>query len=198
VRVEIPATREHWEATYVAEHVPIARGWERQIDRRVNPEFYDEETPLDARIYHEWLLSNGVTHVALPDTTFDWSSVREAELVGNGLDYLAPVFRDEHWKVFVVTDSPGLVVGPGRLVELENRRVVLHADAAGAFTLRVRSSPYWKLVDGRACFDTTSKEWLVLYVATPGRVAIEQRAGLFDALDRDPEPSCEDLIPAPA
>jgi hypothetical protein len=102
VRVEIPSTAQHWETAYVAEHIPIARGWERQIDRRLNPEFYDRETPLDAHTYHAWLLRNEVTHVALPDTEFDPSSVAEARLIRNGLDYLEPVFRDRHWTVFVV------------------------------------------------------------------------------------------------
>jgi hypothetical protein len=105
VRVEIPSTAQHWETVYVAEHIPIARGWERQIDRRLNPEFYDRETPLDARTYRAWLLRNEVTYVALPDTEFDPSSVAEARLIRNGLDYLEPVFRDRHWRVFVVRDS---------------------------------------------------------------------------------------------
>jgi hypothetical protein len=109
VRVEIPSTAQHWETVYVAEHIPIARGWERQIDRRLNPEFYDRETPLDAHTYHAWLLRNDVTHVALPDTEFDPSSATEARLIRGGLDYLEPVFRDRHWAVFVVQDSPNLV-----------------------------------------------------------------------------------------
>jgi hypothetical protein len=109
VRVEIPFTAQHWETAYVAEHIPIARGWERQIDRRLNPEFYDQEAPLDAATYHAWLLRNEVTHVALPDTEFDPSSAGEAQLIRNGLDYLEPVFRDRHWTVFVVEASPGLV-----------------------------------------------------------------------------------------
>jgi hypothetical protein len=105
VRVEIPFTAQHWETAHVAEHIPIARGWERQIDRRLNPEFYDEQKPLDARIYHAWLLRNEVTHVALPDTVFDSSSAAEAQLIRSGLDYLEPVFRNRHWTVFVVEDS---------------------------------------------------------------------------------------------
>jgi hypothetical protein len=109
VRVEIPFTAQHWETAYVAEHIPIARGWERQIDRRLNPEFYDQEAPLDATTYHAWLLRNEVTHVALPDTEFDPSSAGEAQLIRNGLDYLEPVYRDRHWTVFVVEASPGLV-----------------------------------------------------------------------------------------
>src|SRR5207249_1879375 len=39
-RVEIPFTDLHWEADYVAPHVAIARGWERQLDIKDNHLFY--------------------------------------------------------------------------------------------------------------------------------------------------------------
>ena len=45
-RVEVPLTRNHWEANYLAESYPLARGWHRQLDRKVNPLFYDAEHPL--------------------------------------------------------------------------------------------------------------------------------------------------------
>src|SRR5206468_5165444 len=35
-RVEVPFTRSHWEARYLAGRVPLARGWERQLDRDRN------------------------------------------------------------------------------------------------------------------------------------------------------------------
>ena len=56
VRVEIPATTQHWESVYVGATVEMARGWERQLDRRLNPEFYDRDHPLDAARYQQWLL----------------------------------------------------------------------------------------------------------------------------------------------
>ena len=40
-RVEIPFTANHWEARWVAPAVPLARGWERQLDGKRNPLFYD-------------------------------------------------------------------------------------------------------------------------------------------------------------
>ena len=40
-RVEIPFTANHWEAAHVAPRVPLARGWERQLDRRYGALFYD-------------------------------------------------------------------------------------------------------------------------------------------------------------
>ena len=41
VRVEIPFTDTHWEAYRVASEFPLARGWERQLDRDDNGLFYD-------------------------------------------------------------------------------------------------------------------------------------------------------------
>ena len=46
-RVEVPMTVNHWEAADLAKVVPLARGWERQLDQKANPIFYDDE-PLTA------------------------------------------------------------------------------------------------------------------------------------------------------
>ena len=51
-RIEIPLTRNHWEATYVAEKVPLARGWYRQVDLERNAPLY---RPLTAAAYSQWL-----------------------------------------------------------------------------------------------------------------------------------------------
>jgi hypothetical protein len=102
-RVEIPATKHHWEAAYVAEHVQIARGWERQLDRARNPEFYDPLHPLDADSYQQFLSRNCVTHVAHSDALLDPWSLTEGALIEDGLDYLKPVYRDAHWTVYEVT-----------------------------------------------------------------------------------------------
>ncbi len=144
VRVEIPFTERHWETAYVAEHIPIARGWERQIDRRLNPEFYDDEEPLDARVYRAWLSRNGVTHVALPDTVFDPSSAAEAELIRNGLDYLEPVYRDRHWTVFAVEEELTPVHHPDRPSASSSSAASVaiaaggHGGAAGTWTRTTR------------------------------------------------------------
>jgi hypothetical protein len=41
-RVEVPLTMNHWEAADLAKVVPLARGWERQLDQKANPIFYDD------------------------------------------------------------------------------------------------------------------------------------------------------------
>jgi hypothetical protein len=186
LRVEIPFTEQHWETAYVAAHVSMARGWERQIDRRLNPEFYDDEHPLDASTYHEWLDRNGVSYVALPDTNFDSSSRAEADLIASGLDYLRPVYRDEHWTVYELRRSPGLLTGPGRLLTLTDSQIDLRADVAGSYTLRVRASRNWHITQGSACIQPTDDGWISLDVTARGVIVIEQRVDLVEALvDRD-------------
>lgn len=185
VRVEIPFTRNHWETAYVASEIPIARGWERQVDRELNPEFYDEERPLDAARYEAWLARNGVTHVALPDVPFDESSRREAELVRGGLPYLEPVYRDENWTVFVVRTSSGIVAGDAAVLEMDDDHVVVEVGAAGDTMLRVRESPLWYVAQGDACIDATADGWLRVSARAPGRIELRQRVDVLRVIEGD-------------
>ena len=66
-------TVNHWEAADLAKVVPLARGWERQLDQKANPIFYDGE-PLTASSYHDWLRENAVRWVALPNAPLDYSA----------------------------------------------------------------------------------------------------------------------------
>ena len=82
-RIEIPFTDNHWESRWVAPHVPLARGWERQLDRQRNALFYDDR-PITAARYRRWLDDNAVRFVALADAPIDYSAAREAALVRAG------------------------------------------------------------------------------------------------------------------
>ena len=82
-RVEVPLTMNHWEAADVAKVVPLARGWERQLDQKANPIFYDNE-PLTAATYHDWLRENAVRWVALPNAPLDYSARDEARVLERG------------------------------------------------------------------------------------------------------------------
>src|SRR5439155_21434515 len=64
-RVEVPFTRSHWEARYLAERFPLARGWERQLDRDRNALFYDGR--LTAARLRRWLDAGAVRWIALPN-----------------------------------------------------------------------------------------------------------------------------------
>ena len=100
-RVEVPLTLNHWEAADLAQEVPLARGWERQLDQEANPIFYSGK-PLTPARYHAWLSDNAVRWVALPDTKLDYSAKAEAKLLDHGLSYLQLVYRSPRWRIWEV------------------------------------------------------------------------------------------------
>ena len=67
-RIEIPLTKNHWEARWVASRYAMARGWERQLDVGRNKLFYDGK--LNSVRYRHWLDENAVAYVAVPDVPF--------------------------------------------------------------------------------------------------------------------------------
>jgi hypothetical protein len=169
-RIEIPFTERHYEAAYVAPIVPLARGWERQLDISENPLFYADT--LDPEAYHAWLLDNGVQFVALPDASLDFSATREATLVAGNPSFLQPVWQSDHWRVWKVVGSLGIVVGPAELAARRADSLVLDASAPGTVTVRVRWTRYWS-VSGPGCVQETSDGWTQLQVDAPGRLVLE-------------------------
>ena len=170
-RLEIPFTRSHWEAAYVAPRVVLARGWLRQLDTLVNPLFYSRPA-LNAASYHQWLVENGITWIALPDVALDYSAVREARLLNSGLPYLHPVWRNAHWRVWAVVDSPGLVSGPAHVTQIQPNRVALSATGTGSVLVRVRYTSMWNVSKGRACIAERNGVWTRLEVMRPGPVEL--------------------------
>jgi hypothetical protein len=106
-RVEVAFTHNHWEAAYLATVVQLARGWERQLDEKANPLFYDGRT-LTPALYHRWLRRNAVRWVALPDAPLDYSARAEAKLIERGVPYLRLADSAPGWKIYEVrgTDPP--------------------------------------------------------------------------------------------
>ncbi len=173
-RVEIPFTRAHWEALFVAPHVPLARGWERQLDMKYNSLFYDDT--LAAETYHKWLLERGVRYVAVPDVDLDSSAVVEAKLLDAGQPYLELAWRDAHWKVWLVTDSPGLVRGPATLTELGVSSLAVDFAGPGVATVLVHFTPYWQLDDGHeACVFEAADGWTGILTDSAGQVRLSAR-----------------------
>lgn len=98
--VEVPLTRAHWEAAYLAGHdrISLARGWERQLDTRYASLFY--RPTLAAPAYRRWLSANRVEYVALPDAPLDRAGRLEGELVRRGVPYLRPIWYSDHWRLY--------------------------------------------------------------------------------------------------
>jgi hypothetical protein len=165
-RVEVVPTEHYWESAHV--QAPLARGWLRQADLRWNPQFFDGT--LDAESYHEWLVDNGVSYVALANVELSWIGAGEARLIRQGSPYLAPVWSNHDWTLYEVAGEPGIVSGPARLVEARPDRVLVEVTRPGEVSLRVRWSR-WLRVDGPACL-TPAGEWTVLRASEPGRYTV--------------------------
>lgn len=172
-RVEIPLTENHWEAAYVAPAIALARGWERQLDRRYGALFYDGS--LTAGRYRAWLDEHAVAFVALPDVTLDYSARREARLIDGGLAYLRPVWHGEHWRVFAVSHPAPLAEGAARSIALEPGGFAIDARRAGDAFVRVRHTRWWKVTGGRACVGRGPEGMTRVRVLKPGVVRVQAR-----------------------
>jgi hypothetical protein len=148
-RIEIPFTDSHWEAYRVAPAFPLARGWERQLDRADNPLFYDSR--LTAATYDRWLHDNAIRFVALPDAALDSSAQREAALIRAGQPYLRLVMRSAHWRVYAVMRPTPIAQGAATLRSLGPDWITLEARRPGTVVLHVRFTPYWALATGAGC-----------------------------------------------
>lgn len=164
-RVEVVPTSRHWEAAFVALEVPIARGWERQLDERFNPQF--NEPGLTADGYRRWLLDWGVEYVALSDAPVDSADEQEVALLGEGLSFLRSVYTDEHWTVWEVIGATGLVDGPAEVVGLGIDTITLRVETRGDLLVRVHSSTFWN-ADPLTCIETSPDGWIVVRDARPG------------------------------
>ena len=147
VRIEIPPTRDRWEAYYVSAEFPLARGWERQAE---TDELHLFRSGLSPRSYRNWLLANGVSYVAIPDVPLDYLAHREELLINRDLPYLEPIWSNGDWRLFAVRDATGLVDRPASISSIGADWFDLRVPHAANFELRIHFSPYWK-VDRRGC-----------------------------------------------
>ena len=165
-RVEIPATRFHFESYEVAPHYPLARGWERQLDIKYNGLFYGGA--LTAATYDDWLHRLAVRFVAVADAPLDYSAVDETRLIDHRLRYLRLVFRSRHWRVYALAAPTQIVTGAATLRAIGPNSMTLHADRPGSALVRVRFSPYWALGEGSGCV-AKSGEFTALSSGAPAR-----------------------------
>ena len=176
-RVEVVPTRLHWEAAFVAPHVALARGWERQLDTADNPLFYARR-PVTASMYRRWLIASGVRFVALPDVPLDYAALQEGRIVRRRAPWLRPVWRSAHWRVFAVAGSSGMVSGPGRLVSLSGSRVDLVAGRPGRMLVRVRYTPRWSVEEGRGSVRRAPGGWTFVHAVAAGPLRLSLAAPL--------------------
>jgi hypothetical protein len=170
-RLEIPFLRSHFEAAYVGERFPLARGWERQLDVERNGLFYDGG--LDHAEYAGWLRDNAVSHVAVADAPNDYSAEDERALVDERPSYLTPVWRSEHWRLYRVRNPTPLVAAEDgadlALSDLDDSSFTLRAGKRGAALVRVEWTPYWAAPG--ACLERAG-DWTRVEALRPGPVRV--------------------------
>jgi hypothetical protein len=180
-RVEVVPLRDHWEAAYVPPTVPLARGWERQVDVARNPLFY--RTALDAGEYADWLRRNAVSYVALArDSPPDRYAQQEAALVSAGPPYLREVWRGGGWTLYGVTDRASIVEG-GTLAAASAGDLTLYTPSAGDVLVRVRWSRWLTVSGPDACLVEAAGDWTTVRAAAAGRYRVSSglRPGPFCA-----------------
>jgi hypothetical protein len=185
-RVEALPTRNHGEARFLAAQVPLARGWERQLDRHYDGIFYGSAGSLDAARYEHWLRHDAIAYVALPDAPLDYSARAEAQLVRAGQSYLHELWRSRHWRLFAVLPAPPLAQPPSTLLSLGRDSFALRTPSAGTFVVRVRFTPYWTLFAGRGCVQRGPEGWTQMQARAPGTLRVGIGFSLARVFDRGP------------
>ena len=175
-RVEVVPLREHWESTYVADVVPIARGWERQVDVDRNPLFYDGT--LTPATYLSWLYTNAITYVAVPkETVLDFAAREEAALIEADLPYLHLQWESSDWSLYRVVGGPSVVPYPATLLSSGATGVRFTSPVATDVTVRVRWSPWLVLRGPDGCIEQDGT-WVKVRLSRAGTYLL---TGSFDA-----------------
>jgi len=194
VRIEIPPTRNRYEANYVAPHFPLARGWLRQSESDDFDLFTNDN--LTPASYLAWLQERGVSYVAVADADPDYLAENEDDLIRGGLPYLRPVWSNENWSLYRVRGAVGLVSTTGepskpappadRLTSIGASDFAFSAEDTGTYLVRIHYTPYWTVTNGDACVERDG-DWTRLAVRSPGTVDVDAQFSLAGLLRRDSE-----------
>ncbi|MBT8225952.1 MAG: hypothetical protein HKP61_17355 [Dactylosporangium sp.] len=173
-RVEIPPTRNYWEAAYVADAVPLARGWLRQVDLDRNQLFFGGE--ISHEQYRSWLVDHGVAYVALPDARLSWVGTTEARVIEAEPPFLRRVWHSEHWTLYEVEGLPSVVEG-ATLVASTAEAVTFDVAAPGTVLVRVTMSRWLRLRGPAVAEPRSQGRWTVVAVPVSGRYTLSSGTG---------------------
>ncbi len=172
-RIEVVPSADHGEARWMAPHVMLARGWERQLDQKDGPLFYDEaSTPLTPARYRAWLSENAVSYVALPDAPLDYSAKGEAKLLHRPPAYLREIWRSRHWRLFAVLVATPLAQAPATLAGATTDSFTLVEPHPASTIVRIRFTPYWAITKGRGCISEAPGGWTEVRARSAGEVRV--------------------------
>jgi hypothetical protein len=163
-RLEAVPQYGHWESQQLAAAVPLARGWERQVDAERNPLFYGGI--LTPAAYYGWLRANAVRYVALSAASPDFAAVAEATLVREGQPWLVPVWHNSFWRLYRVVGSLPLASRPAAVTGTTPAEITLRMHQAGTTVVRVRWSASLRVTGSAAL--ARRGAWTALTARRPG------------------------------
>ena len=163
-RVEIPPTKNRWEADYVARSHPLARGWLRQLEADDFELFTEGE--LTGAAYRQWLHDHAVSYVAVSDSPHDYLAEDEVALIDSGLDYLRPVWGNGDWRLYRVAGAE-----PPGVDELGVDSFTLRAPRPGTYELSINANRWWGVSSGDACVGERDGR-TVVEVSRPGLIRV--------------------------
>ena len=167
--IEVVPTLRRGEAAFVAQVVPIAKGWSRPADTGRNAVFYDGT--LNANTYRKWLDDNGISYVAMSQGPYDWSAPDEVALVRGGLPYLHEVWSDRTWTLYAMTNPQPVISAPGQVIARDAVSLTASLPKPGEYVVRVRWSRY--LTTSNGCMRPTEDGWSMIVIEHPGSAKIE-------------------------
>jgi hypothetical protein len=175
-RVEVPELTGHWEAAYLAREVPLARGWLRQLDTKLNDDVTyhpaaKDKTP-NAAEYRMFLRRNAVQYVAVPDARPTYYGYHERLLIEQHPPYLTEVWSNEHWTLYAVKEFTPIVSAPGQLVRYEADRIVITVTQPGDVTVRIRWLRFLTLSGPDGACLAGADQTVVIRHARPGHYTI--------------------------
>jgi hypothetical protein len=78
------------------------------------------------------------------------------------------VWRSRHWRLFAVLGASALAQAPAVLTNAGHDSFTLSAPRAGAFTVRLRFTPYWALAGGSGCVSEAPGGWTLVRARSAG------------------------------
>ncbi len=170
-RIQVPPTRNRWEANYVAERYPLARGWLRQAESDDFDLFQDGN--LTAASYRDWLDERGVAFVAISTGAEpDYLSEDEIDLIQDGLAYLDEIWSNENWELYAVAHPEPLADPPAEIDALSDDGFTISASRAGTYRVRVAFTPWYEVVEGEGGVEEDG-EWTEVTFDEPGTIEVE-------------------------
>ncbi len=169
-RVEAVPQYGHWESQELASVVPLARGWERQLDIERNPIFYGGV--LTPAAYYSWLQYNAVRYVAISTVTPDPAGVAEAATVREGQPWLVLVWHNAFWRLYRVTGTYPMASPPAVVTSTTPAQITLRMDRAGTTIVRVHWSP---LLRAPGASVSQAGPWTRVTVSRPGSFVLQGR-----------------------